>query len=143
MSIDERLEALTQAVELLAPMHQDHKQMFLERQKQIDQMFQSMATQVQSMATQFQRRDEQFNERLRAIEALIARRDDQFDRRFEAIEALFARRDQQFNERFVENEARLAQLMDTMNRLGRILEVHDQTIDEHERRLDDLDKPRH
>jgi hypothetical protein len=34
----------------------------------------------------------------------------------------------------------VAQLMDTMNRLGRILEIHDQQIDDHGRRLDDLER---
>jgi hypothetical protein len=38
------------------------------------------------------------------------------------------------------NEERVAQLMDTMNRLGRILEIHDQQIDDHGRRLDDLER---
>ena len=93
MSIDERIEALTQTVKRLASMHQDHKQKFEERQKQIDQMF-------QAMATQFQRRDEQFWERFKANEALIARRDEQFNERFRAMEALIARRDEQFDGRF-------------------------------------------
>jgi hypothetical protein len=48
--------------------------------------------------------------------------------------------DREYRERFVANEKRLAQLMDTMNRLGRILEIHDQRLDDHEQRLDDLGK---
>jgi hypothetical protein len=32
---------------------------------------------------------------------------------------------QEYEERFRANEQRLAQLMDTMSRLGRILEIHD------------------
>ena len=39
-------------------------------------------------------------------------------------------RDEQYSERFAANETRLVQLMDTMNRLGRILEVHDAEIDD-------------
>jgi hypothetical protein len=46
-----------------------------------------------------------------------------------------------YEERFRANEERLAQLMDTMNRLGRILEIHDQQIGDHERRLDNLERP--
>ncbi len=38
-----------------------------------------------------------------------------------------------------DNEARVAQIMDTMNRMGRILEKHDLDIDEHEDRLNDID----
>jgi hypothetical protein len=34
----------------------------------------------------------------------------------------------------------VAQLMDTMNRLGRILEIHDQQIDDHGQRPDDLER---
>ncbi len=45
----------------------------------------------------------------------------------------------EYEERFRANEERLAQLMDTMNRLGRILEIHDQRIDDHGDRLDNLE----
>jgi hypothetical protein len=44
----------------------------------------------------------------------------------------------EYEERFRANEKRLAQLMDTMNRLGRILEIHDRQIDAHGGRLDNL-----
>ena len=80
MTIDERLEALTQSVELLSRMHQDNEK--------------------------------------RATEAVQA------------------------NEKAVQaNERRFAMLMDTMNRLGRILEIHDETIDEHTDRIDRLEGP--
>ncbi|HXM44834.1 MAG TPA: hypothetical protein VN924_26595 [Bryobacteraceae bacterium] len=46
----------------------------------------------------------------------------------------------EYEERFRANEKRLAQLMDTMNRLGRILEIHDRQIDEHGDRLDNLER---
>jgi len=46
----------------------------------------------------------------------------------------------EYQERFRANEKRLAQLMDTMNRLGRILEIHDQQIDDHGNRLDNLER---
>ena len=46
----------------------------------------------------------------------------------------------EYQERFRANEKRLAQLMDTMNRLGRILEIHDQQIDAHGDRLDNLER---
>ncbi|MGO4881501.1 MAG: hypothetical protein ACLP59_11835 [Bryobacteraceae bacterium] len=46
---------------------------------------------------------------------------------------------QEYEKRFRANETRLAQLMDTMNRLGRILEIHDQQIDDHGHRLDNLE----
>jgi len=38
--------------------------------------------------------------------------------------------DAEYAKRFAVNETRLVQLMDTMNRLGRILEVHDAEIDD-------------
>ena len=46
----------------------------------------------------------------------------------------------EYEERFRANEKRLAQLMDTMNRLGRILEIYDQQIDDHGRRLGKLER---
>lgn len=46
----------------------------------------------------------------------------------------------EYEERFRANENRLAQLMDTMNRLGRILEIHDQQLDDHGNRLDNLER---
>jgi len=68
MTIDQRLEALTHSVELLAEMHRDN-----EKQE--------------------------------------------------------AQRSRLYEERFVRNEERLGQLMDTMNRLGRIIEIHEQRLD--------------
>ncbi|HVN03279.1 MAG TPA: hypothetical protein VMT86_02610 [Bryobacteraceae bacterium] len=41
--------------------------------------------------------------------------------------------DAEYAQRFAANETRLVQLMDTMNRLGRILEVHDAEIDDQAR----------
>lgn len=41
-----------------------------------------------------------------------------------------------------DNEKRLAQVMDTMNRMGRIIEIHEQRHDEHDARLDDLEGKR-
>jgi protein involved in temperature-dependent protein secretion len=85
MTIDERLEALTQSVELLSRMHQDNEK--------------------------------------RATEAAQANE--------KAVQA---------NEKAVQaNEKRFAMLMDTMNRVGRILEHHDITIDED--RLGKLEHP--
>jgi predicted house-cleaning noncanonical NTP pyrophosphatase (MazG superfamily) len=52
----------------------------------------------------------------------------------------YAERFRSLDKLFRANEERLAQLMDTMNRLGRILEIHDQQIDEHGDRLDDLER---
>jgi hypothetical protein len=43
MTIDERLEALTQTVELQAAMHKDHEAHFAARQEQIDQRFNQVA----------------------------------------------------------------------------------------------------
>lgn len=52
----------------------------------------------------------------------------EYNERFGSLEKLFRA-----------NEVRVAQLMDTMNRLGRILEIHDQEIEDHGRRLDNLE----
>jgi hypothetical protein len=86
MTIDERLEALTQSLELWSHMQMDASK--------------------------------EYNERFRSLEKLF--RDNE--------------------ERFRANEERVAQLMDTMNRLGRILEIHDQQIDDHGDRLDNLER---
>jgi hypothetical protein len=59
----------------------------------------------------------------------------EFRERFDKIEDLFQRNEERFQrteERFQRNEERLAQLMDTMNIVGRILTLH-------EKRLDDLE----
>lgn len=77
MTIDERLEALTQSLEVWTHMHMDASK--------------------------------------------------EYEGRFRANE-----------ERVRENELRMAQLMDTMNRLGCILEIHDQQLDDHAQRLDNL-----
>jgi hypothetical protein len=53
----------------------------------------------------------------------------EYEERFRSLEKLFHA-----------NEERVAQLMDTMNRLGRILEIHDRQIDDHGDRLDDLER---
>lgn len=76
MTLDERIEALTQSVELLASMHKDTETRF---------------GQLASAAEK--------------------------------------------------NEQRTGQLMDTMNRVGRILEIHDAGIDDHEQRIGRLERP--
>ncbi len=78
MTLDERLEALTQSVELLAAMHRDNETRYAEMFKRSD-------------------------------------------------------------ERAAILEQRTIELMDTMNRLGRILEIHDRQLDDHGKRLDDLE----
>ena len=87
MNIDERLEALTQTVELIASLHKDN--------------------------------EERFREYAQATEA-------RFSKLAQAVER---------------NEERAGQLMDTMNRLGRILEIHDETLDEHDERIKRLERP--
>ena len=39
-----------------------------------------------------------------------------------------------------DNEHRPARAMDTMNRLGRVMEIHEARLDEHDRRLDALER---
>ena len=39
------------------------------------------------------------------------------------------------------NEQRTGQLMETMNKVGRILEIHDSHIDDHDQRIDRLERP--
>jgi chromosome segregation ATPase len=39
------------------------------------------------------------------------------------------------------NEQRTGQFMETMNRVGRILEIHDSQIDDHDQRIDRLERP--
>jgi hypothetical protein len=80
MTIDERLEAIAQNLDLLTRIHLDNDREYRERFRQIEDLFQK-------------------NE-----------------------------------ERFQQNETRVGQLMDTMNRLGRIIEIHDQRLDDLEQR---------
>ena len=76
MTLDERIEALPQSVEVLASMHKDTETRF---------------TQLAAAAEK--------------------------------------------------NEQRTGQRMETMNRVGRILEIHDSQIDDHARRIDRLERP--
>jgi chromosome segregation ATPase len=39
------------------------------------------------------------------------------------------------------NEQRTGQFMETMNRVGRILEIHDSQIDDHDQRMHRLERP--
>ena len=39
------------------------------------------------------------------------------------------------------NEQRTGQFMETINRVGRILEIHDSQIDDHDQRIDRLERP--
>jgi len=87
MTIDERLEALTQSMGLLASLHRD--------------------SEIRQAET---------NQRLaQSIEVVVSLHQ--------------------------ENEHRVVQLMDTMNRMGRILESHDIAIDDHGERLGKLEHP--
>jgi len=40
-----------------------------------------------------------------------------------------------------ENEKRLGAVMDTMNRMGRIMEAHDIILDQHNERIEKLENP--
>jgi septal ring factor EnvC (AmiA/AmiB activator) len=40
-----------------------------------------------------------------------------------------------------DNENRLAAVMDTMNRMGRIMEAHDIILDQHNERIEKLENP--
>ena len=90
MTLDERIEALTQSVEMLASMHKD-------TEKRFDELASTSA---------------------------------KADSRFEQLATAAA-----------QNEKRSAQLMDTMNRVGRILEAYDIRMDDHEQRIDRLERP--
>jgi hypothetical protein len=79
MTIDERLEALTHSVELLAAMQRDHEQQAAEWQRQAA-------------------------------------------------------------ERNVRLDRRLAEIKESINTLGRIAGLHPDRLDDHEERLDDLEK---
>ncbi|HVN03278.1 MAG TPA: hypothetical protein VMT86_02605 [Bryobacteraceae bacterium] len=67
------------------------------------------------------------------------RRQQEAERQAQEADRRAQGRDAIYTERFAANEVRLAQLMDTMNRLGRILEIHDAEIDDHGRRLENLE----
>jgi hypothetical protein len=86
MTIDERLEALTHSVELLAAMQLDHERQAAEWQRQ---------------AAEWQRQAAERNVRL---------------------------------------DRRLAEIMESINTLGRIAGLHQDRLDDHEERLDDLEK---
>ena len=60
--------------------------------------------------------------------------DREYRERFRQMEERFDRDEELFQKRFQQNEVRLAQLMDTMTRLARIIEIHDQRLDDLEGR---------
>ncbi len=92
MTIDERLEALTQSVELLAAMHRDSERSAAERER-------SAAERERAAA---------------ARERTAAERETRLDRR-------------------------LAEIMEAINTLGRIAGLHQDRLDDHERRLENLE----
>jgi chromosome segregation ATPase len=116
MNIDERLEALTQSVELLAAMHKDHERQFEEQQRQFDERHR-----------QFEERQQQFEEHKRLVTG--------------AIESIAETQRQ-----LAENDRKLTQLVagmsveqkdlrDAIIRLSVIAEAHQDTLDDHEKRL--------
>jgi hypothetical protein len=111
VTLDERIDALTQSVELLALMHKDTEARF-------DQLALAVAN--------TQARFDQLASAAVKTEAAAVNTGARFDQL--ALAAAM-------------NEQRTGQLMDTMNRVGRILEAYDARMDEHEHRIDRLERP--
>ncbi len=99
MTIDERLEALTQSVELLAAMHRDSERSAAERERSTAERERSAAERERAAA---------------ARERTAAERETRLDRR-------------------------LAEIMEAINTLGRIAGLHQDRLDDHERRLENLE----
>ena len=104
MNLDERLEALTQTVEIMAGMHGDHE-------KRLEALTQGLESLAQ--------RQEALTQRQEALTQTV-----------EIVAGM--QRD---------SERRLVAVIDTMNRMGRILEAHDIALDEHDERIERLEKP--
>ncbi len=106
MNIDERLEALTQSVELLVSMHNEHERQFAEHQNQFAEHKRLVTGAIESIAEtsrQLRENDRQLTQMLAAM-----RSEQQQDRH---------------------------EFRDAMMRLSVIAEAHQDTLDDHEKRL--------
>jgi hypothetical protein len=124
MNLDERLEALRQTVELMAAMHRDDDKTHRENGKRLDERVDALRQTVENMAASESRLGERVDALTESVElmATMHRDNDKYHQETEEM-----RRENQELHR--QNEKRMAALMDTMNRMGRILEAHDITDD--------------
>ena len=113
MNIDERLEALTQSIELLVSMHNDHERHFEEHQKE------------------FAEQRKEFAEHKRLVTGaieLIAETNRQLgETNRQLTQMLAGMRNEQLQDR--------GEFRDAMMRLSVIAEAHQDTLDDHEKRL--------
>lgn len=110
MTLDERIEALVQSVELMAGMQRDNDRAAAERDHAVEQRIEALVQSVELMAGMQRDSDRAATERDRAAEERSARLD-----------------------------KRMAEIMESINTLGRIAGLHEDRLDEHEQRLDDLE----
>ena len=109
MNIDERLEALTQSIELLSLMHKDHESQFEDHKRRISVVIESLASSQQELIAS-NRQQAETNRQLAVIAASL--REGQQDMRRE------------------QNDLREAII-----RLSVIAEAHQDTLDDHDKRL--------
>ena len=127
MNIDERLEALTQSIELLVSMHNDHERHFEEHRKEFAEQRKEFAEQRKEFAE---------HKRLvtGAIES-IAETNRQLGETDRKLAILIAgMHDDQVRMRSEQQQDR-GEFRDAMMRLSVIAEAHQDTLDDHEKRL--------
>ncbi len=106
MNIDERLEALTQSIELLVSMHNDHERHFEEHRKE------------------FAEQRKEFAEHKRLVTGAI---ESIAETNRQLAQMLAGMRSEQVQDR--------GEFRDAMMRLSVIAEAHQDTLDDHEKRL--------
>ena len=127
MNIDDRLEALTQSVELLATMHRVHERAFQEHEEANQKQFERFQKQMDRMDDQFNRQADRFNRRFDRIEG-------QFSKQFGRVGEQFAQHEQLFGQIAL----RLREVSEGIESLARIAGVHQERLDDHGRKLKDL-----
>ncbi len=141
MNIDERLEALTQSVELLVSMHNDHERHFEEHRKQFEERQKESAEhqkqfgEHQKQSTEHLKQStehlKQFAEYKRlvggAIESIAETNRQLGENNRVLTQMLAGMRNEQQHDR--------QEFRDAMMRLSIIAEAHQDTLDDHEKRL--------
>ena len=141
MNIDERLEALTQSIELLVSMHNDHERHFEEQRKECAEhrnqfaehrnQFAEHRNQFAEHRNQFAEHRNQFAEHKRlvtgAIESIAETNRQLGETNRQLTQMLAGMRNEQLQDR--------GEFRDAMMRLSVIAEAHQDTLDDHEKRL--------
>ena len=109
MTIDERLEALGQSMELLASFHKDHEEQFARHQRENEEYKRRLAAAIESIA--------------------------ETNRRLEENDGKLMENDRKLSELIAGMGEGQRELRDAIMRLSIIAEAHQDTLDDHDKRL--------